>query len=273
MGNQLDHGVRTVSPDEDRRLVLAGATAFLMAPTLEAATPAPAITVIELRQYTLHGGRRDELIALFERAFIEPQERVGAHVLGTFRDLDDPDRFVWLRGFRDMPARKIALEDFYCGPVWLAHRAAANATMVDSDNVLLLRQIRWRDDPDGPAHRSSASVIRIAIQSLRGVDPAAFEAFFAATVQPRIIAAGGHVLATLTTETSANNFPRLPVREKDSVFVWLARFPDVGTERTFSRRLAEASGWRDDAGDALLPALMEKPEILRLSPTRRSPFA
>ena len=62
-------------------------------------------SVLELRQYTLHPGRRDDLIALFEREFIEPQEAAGIAVLGTFRDLDAPDRFVWLRGFADMPAR------------------------------------------------------------------------------------------------------------------------------------------------------------------------
>ena len=56
------------------------------------------LSVIELRQYTLHPGRRDDLIALFEREFVEPQEALGIAVLGTFRDLDAPDRFVWLRG-------------------------------------------------------------------------------------------------------------------------------------------------------------------------------
>src|ERR1700685_430705 len=97
-----------------------------------------AITVLELRQYTLHPGRRDALIALFEREFVEPQEGVGAHVIATFRDLDDPDRFVSLRRFADMAARVDALGAFYGGPAWQAHRSAANATMVDSDNVLLL---------------------------------------------------------------------------------------------------------------------------------------
>jgi hypothetical protein len=38
----------------------------------------------------------------------------------------------------DMPSRAQALKDFYGGPVWKAHREAANATMIDSDNVLLL---------------------------------------------------------------------------------------------------------------------------------------
>src|SRR5438105_15955772 len=98
--------------------------------------------IVELRQYTLHPGKRDILIDLFDREFIEPQEAVGIKVIGQFRDLDRPDRFVWLRGFRDMPSRAKALTDFYSGPVWKAHREAANATMIDSDNVLLLRSAR-----------------------------------------------------------------------------------------------------------------------------------
>src|SRR5436305_1993565 len=95
--------------------------------------------IIELRQYTLRRGQRDVLISLFDREFVETQEAVGMAILGQFRDLDNLDRFVWLRGFRDMPSRAEALGRFYGGPVWKAHGKQANATMVDSDNVLLLR--------------------------------------------------------------------------------------------------------------------------------------
>jgi hypothetical protein len=98
--------------------------------------------VVELRQYTLKPGQRDVLIDLFEREFIESQEATGMRVIGTFRDVNNPDRFVWLRGFSDMAARAQALQEFYGGPVWKAHREAANATMIDSDNVLLLRPAR-----------------------------------------------------------------------------------------------------------------------------------
>ena len=95
--------------------------------------------IVELRQYTLHPQQREVLIDLFDREFVETQEALGMRVLGQFRDLDRPDQFVWLRGFADMPARQRALEGFYGGPVWAAHRHAANATMIDSDNVHLLR--------------------------------------------------------------------------------------------------------------------------------------
>lgn len=71
-------------------------TAFLSNPAPDAA----ACAVVELRQYTLEPGRRDELVALFDREFIETQEAVGMKVIGQFRDLDAPDRFVRLRETR-----------------------------------------------------------------------------------------------------------------------------------------------------------------------------
>jgi len=61
------------------------------------ASHAPALedcAVIELRDYLLHPGRRDALVALFEREFVETQAAEGMRVIGTFTDLDRPDRFV-----------------------------------------------------------------------------------------------------------------------------------------------------------------------------------
>src|SRR3954451_8369173 len=129
-------------------LILAGAALMGAAPA-GAATPAlqGSFPLVELRQYTLHEGQRDVLINLFEREFIESQEALGMKVLGTFTDLDRPDRFVWLRGFKDMDSRLAGETSFYGGPVWQAHRGEANATMIDSDNVLLLRA------PTGPGFR------------------------------------------------------------------------------------------------------------------------
>ncbi len=43
--------------------------------------------VVELRQYTLHPGKRDVLIDLFDREFLETQEEVGMRIIGQFRDL------------------------------------------------------------------------------------------------------------------------------------------------------------------------------------------
>src|SRR5262249_52931791 len=102
----------------------------------------PCCRILELRQYTLKPGQRETLIELFERHFIESQEAAGMTLVGQFRDQRRPDRFVWLRGFENMESRHAALEAFYGGPVWRAHRTEANDTMVDSDDVLLLKAAR-----------------------------------------------------------------------------------------------------------------------------------
>jgi hypothetical protein len=132
---------------QSRRLLLAGAVA-----ACATEPPMPADTIYEFRDYALHPGQRDVLIDLFERKFIEPQEALGAHVRATFRDLDNPDRFVWLRSFADAQSRFAALDGFYTGPVWQMHRTAANATIVDSDNVL---QLRPRSGAILPVHHPS----------------------------------------------------------------------------------------------------------------------
>ena len=227
--------------------------------------------VVELRQYTLYGGKRDTLISVFEQNFIEPQNALGAHVLGTFRDLDDPDRFVWIRGFRDMPARQQALEAFYGGPVWNAHRSEANATMVDSDNVLLLRPASpGQGLPEHAPDHAADGIYGATIYYIGSVDPAHFADFFDHAVLPLLAAAGVHPIARFVSEEAPNNFPRLPVREHDRTFLWLARWTSLKDHDEFVGRFRSWSGWRDSTPVSVLPALMRKPEQLRLMPTTRS---
>src|SRR5437867_6623907 len=92
----------------------------------DAQPPQTCYSIVELRQYTLHPGQRDALIDLFDREFVESQEALGIKVIGQFRDLDNPNRFVWLRGFRGMPSRAQPLKDFYGGPGWQAHQEPAH---------------------------------------------------------------------------------------------------------------------------------------------------
>jgi quinol monooxygenase YgiN len=254
-----------------RRTVLAAGAALTSAldaqameghPMSEAADP-----IVELRQYTLYGGRRDTLIELFEHNFRASQDKVGSQVLGTFRDLDDPDRFVWLRSFKDMPARSLALDRFYSGPEWKAHREAANATMVDSDNVLLLRRLSggpW------PREERAAGLISAVIHYIGNADAEAFVEYYRRTIEHPMTESGGSPVAWLATHGVPNNFPRLPVREGEKVVVVLSRWSDPSEEQAFQARLAARSGWRDKAPPELLPAFMRKPERLRLEPTRTS---
>jgi hypothetical protein len=86
---------------------------------------------------------------------------------------------------------------------------------------------------------------------------------------PRVAELGARPIGQFITESAANNF-RLPIREHDHVFVWFAHWDTVKDEEDFSRRWSQVTGWRDQAPEAMLPALMRKPERLRLAPTVRS---
>ncbi|MFI4932052.1 MAG: NIPSNAP family protein [Burkholderiales bacterium] len=238
-------------------------------------------TVLELRDYKLHPGRRDELIALFEREFIESQEAAGMRVIAQFRDLDRPDHFVWLRGFADMTARRHALEGFYGGAVWATHRSAANATMIDSDNVRLLRPARpqwapatpaapraYRDADDGGT--ASPTLYVLTLCALQVAPYHAFRRWFEREALPLLREAGAMPIAVLETEPALNDYPRLPVRTDEQVLAWLARLPSAAAWAQAEQRLAAFSQWRDQVLPRLQSPMTRPPITLRLQPTPRS---
>lgn len=229
--------------------------------------------VVELRQYTLHPGRRDDLVELFEREFVESQEALGMRLLGQFRDLDAPDRFVWLRGFSGMPARRTALEAFYGGPVWTAHRDRANATMVDSDNVLLLRPAWDGAGLTGTGHRAAPGasalppgLVDITVYPLSDAPDQALLAFCRERMSGLLRQAGVGTLAWYVTEDAENTFPRLPVRTGEHVLASVALFHDLAQHDAF---LGDKS-WDRLVMPTLEPRLAGTPQCMRLVPTPRS---
>jgi NIPSNAP len=223
--------------------------------------------VFEWRRYTLHTGARETLIELFEREFVESQEAVGARVLGSFRDVGEPDHFVWLRGFTDMTARRRALEAFYGGPVWARHRVAANATMVDSDDVLLLRPVDERSrlpleparrPPVGAQGRTRARISATVCPLVpgRGADLARR---FASEIEPALRRSRMFVRAAFVTEHTVNDYPALPVRVGEDVLVWLALLQD-----------GDARPSTLDVRRLLAAELAGEPKVSVLEPTVRS---
>ncbi|MGJ7915910.1 NIPSNAP family protein [Massilia sp. LXY-6] len=232
--------------------------------------------IVELRQYTMVPGKRDELISLFEERFIESQEATGMRIAATFRDLADPDRFVWVRGFTDMQTRHDALTAFYYGPVWQAYREQANATLADNDNVLLLHPAFAGSGfvLDGlvrPAVGAAAGgrLVTVTIYYLREDALPGFVAAFRRDLAPLLERSGARLLAQYVSDSSKNTFARLPVREKEHVFVSFAAFDDADGYVRQQRALAADERWR--ALLAAQAAAMERaPETLLLRPTPRS---
>lgn len=247
-------------------------------------TPSPEpdpCAVIELRQYALHPGQRDTLIALFDRELLDTQEAAGITVIAQFRDLDRPDHFVWLRGFAGMAQRAAALGAFYGGPVWAAHRDAANATMIDSDDVLLLRPARAGGGlgfaggvraPVGAAQLPPGLVMAQVCALRPGVDGDEAAAHFARHVAPLLARAGATTVGACVTEPGPNTFPRLPVREGENVLVWFARFASARAHGHWLERLAADADWTEHIGPAWRHHLQGAVQTLRLAPTARSRY-
>lgn len=234
--------------------------------------------VVELRQYTLKAGRRDELIGLFEEYFIEGQEQYGLRIIGQFRNRQDADQFVWLRGFGDMEVRRQALEGFYYGPNWKAHSTAANNTMIDSDNVLLLKpaseggsfRLELAGRPAlGVAEAEGGIIVATIYYFEAGVDKR-FVDFFEKDMAPVLREAGATLQGYFVTEPGENTFPALPVREGEHVFVWFASFANEQAYTAYREALGSDQAWNAEIAPRLKGWLTKPEEVLELIPTRRS---
>lgn len=186
--------------------------------------------VVEFRQYTLHPGQRDVLADIFLRHFVDSQEAAGMRILGVYYDLDREDRFVWMRSFPDMVARKAALTRFYFeGEAWRRHGSAANATMVDTSDVLLLRPLTELTVPTGPR--------------------------LVATIQPSAAAMpSGEAALRLETNPAENDFPQLPVRTDGPWLVWLNAFDTDAAQQAYLDTLGLPREWSIRLAPAPVPS-------------------
>jgi hypothetical protein len=180
---------------------------------------------------------------IFDREFVESQEELGMAILGQFGDLDNPDRFVWVRGFGSMALRGEALPAFYGGPVWKEHAAAANATMVDSDNVLLLRAVSPLPALGPRAPVGAAAPASVVVVSIRYGDR---------PFEPEPPSWRPEPWWSLRTEYAANNFPALPVRTGVHASVAFDRFESLAEASAHPARGAGERLMLAPAGRSLL---------------------
>nr|WP_275448235.1 NIPSNAP family protein [Mesorhizobium sp. IRAMC:0171] len=250
---------------------------------LPASGSAMDISVVELRRYALIPGQRETLIELFDREFIETQEATGTKIIGQFRDLGRPDTFVWLRGFSSMDARRQSLGAFYGGPIWARYKDQANATMISSDDVLLLKPAwpgsgfdlgglkrplvsRQATDDTGATNPASERLLASVSIEIHHLEPGA-EADFAASYRtlaaPALREASACLLGAYVTEPAENTFPRLPVRENKNVFVSI-----IGLNRQSDIPPVMPDPWSQFSSRRFVFA--RTIETLWLSPTSRS---
>jgi len=93
--------------------------------------------IVEVRSYRIKPGRRDEFIKFFETRSVPALRAHGMKVTGPFLDLENPNKFVWLRSFPSLEEREQMRDAFYEGPLWKNELESIAMPMLESYDVIL----------------------------------------------------------------------------------------------------------------------------------------
>ena len=93
--------------------------------------------IVEVRSYRIKPGRREEFIKFFETRSIPALRSHGMKILGPLLDLENPNKFVWLRSFPSLDERDQMRDAFYEGELWKNELEAIAMPMLESYDVIL----------------------------------------------------------------------------------------------------------------------------------------
>jgi hypothetical protein len=93
--------------------------------------------IVEVRSYRIKSGRRDEFIEFFETRAVPAQRELGIRILGPLLDIENPNKFVFLRSFPSLEERDRMKDAFYEGELWKNELEGIAMPMIDSYDVIL----------------------------------------------------------------------------------------------------------------------------------------
>ena len=93
--------------------------------------------IVEVRSYRIKPGRRAEFIEFFEKRSAPALRDHGMKVLGPLLDLENPNKFVFLRGFPSLEERERMKDAFYEGDLWKNELEQIAMPMIESYDVIL----------------------------------------------------------------------------------------------------------------------------------------
>jgi hypothetical protein len=93
--------------------------------------------IVEVRSYRIKPGHREEFIKLFETRAIPAQRAYGMKIVGPFLDLENPNKFVFLRSFPSLEDLERMKEAFYGGALWKNELEAIAMPLIESYDVIL----------------------------------------------------------------------------------------------------------------------------------------
>lgn len=93
--------------------------------------------IVEVRSYRIKPGRRDDFIKLFESRAIPALREYGMKVVGLMLDVENPNKFVFLRSFPSLEERDRMKDAFYGGELWKNELEGLAMPLLDSYDVIL----------------------------------------------------------------------------------------------------------------------------------------
>ena len=93
--------------------------------------------IIEVRSYRIKPGKRAEFIELFERRAVPALREYGMNVVGPLLDVENPNKFVFLRSFPSLEERDRMKDVFYSSDTWKNELEPIAMPLLDSYDVIL----------------------------------------------------------------------------------------------------------------------------------------
>ncbi len=93
--------------------------------------------IVEVRSYRIKPGHRDDFIKLFETRAIPALRSYGMTILGPLIDVENPNKFVFLRGFPSLEERDRMKDAFYGGELWKKELEPIAMSLLESYDVIL----------------------------------------------------------------------------------------------------------------------------------------
>ncbi len=230
------------------------------------------IQVLELRNYIIKPGQRENFTDYYENNLMQPQNALNSFTLGQYRIKAAEDNFFFVRGFHNMVSRNKFLNDFYLGDIWKQHRNKVNAMLANNDNVHLLKplailnpenfQQTFNSNWFGKKRGIVVVDYYIANQKLdKLID------FFHDNYLPIFKTTGIEDISFWISETIPNEFIALPVFQDKNLLVSISFYSD---ELSYQSKIKQAeSNLTEEQRTVLLDTLTIKNTLI-LYPTAKS---
>ncbi|RME58791.1 MAG: NIPSNAP family containing protein [Caldilineae bacterium] len=95
----------------------------------------------ELRIYECHPGKRDEWVKMMEEEIIPYQVSKGMVVVASFVDEEDPNRYVWMRRFRDEAERQALYAAVYESDGWKNDIGLRTPNYINRQTIRVMRLV------------------------------------------------------------------------------------------------------------------------------------